>query len=326
MIALGLDVGGTSTRAVLVDESGACLAVGGAGGGNWITSTPDACVTAVRSAVGAALAAAGSSAAAVAGWTLAMAGLPDGEQAGLGRALLGLGLGPPVFASDVLAAFCSGTWRADGYALVVGTGAVAARIEGGREAAIADGRGWLLGDDGSGFWIGQRVVRAALADLDGRGPATALTELVWSRAAADHPTLVGIDRRTVAGALAEALYRERPVALARFAPDAFAAARADDEVARGILERAAAALARTLATVLAGQALPVVISGGVAGRNPRLAQAIVDRLPSGATGEVQLVADGAAGAAALALRNVGVPVDAEVFGRIVATKGVSGAP
>ena len=88
---------------------------------------------------------------------------------------------PLVHESDLLATYCSGTHRPDGYAVVAGTGAGAIRLERGRQVAVADGLGWLLGDEGSGFWIGHRVVRAALADLDGRGPATGLTPLVLAR-------------------------------------------------------------------------------------------------------------------------------------------------
>src|SRR5699024_362887 len=75
--------------------------------------------------------------------------------------------------SDLLAAYCSGAVELSGYALVAGTGAAAVRIEAGEIVAVADGMGWLLGDDGSGFQIGRDVARAVVADLDRRGPGTA---------------------------------------------------------------------------------------------------------------------------------------------------------
>ena len=65
---------------------------------------------------------------------------------------------------------------------------VAARVGDGRVDATCDGVGWLLGDRGSGFWIGHRVVRAAAAALDESGAPTTLVELVL--------TEVGIDAGT----------------------------------------------------------------------------------------------------------------------------------
>ena len=42
---------------------------------------------------------------------------------------------------------------------------------------MARGRlGYLLGDEGSGFWIAVQGIRAALADRDGSGPTTAIGE------------------------------------------------------------------------------------------------------------------------------------------------------
>src|SRR4029077_20994861 len=114
---------------------------------------------------------------------LAMAGAGRTSVAAeIRRRLAGLGLDAPRgVGADLLATYFSGTHRPDGYAVIAGTGAGAIRVEDGRQVAVADALGWLLGDEGSGFWIGQRVVRAALADLDGRGPSTALTQLLLAR-------------------------------------------------------------------------------------------------------------------------------------------------
>src|SRR5215217_1934342 len=52
----------------------------------------------------------------------------------------------------------------------------------GRDAAgrnaRAGGHGYLLGDEGSGYWIGREAVRAALRAADGTGPPTVLAALV----------------------------------------------------------------------------------------------------------------------------------------------------
>lgn len=42
------------------------------------------------------------------------------------------------------------------------------------------GWGWLLGDEGSGFWIGRQAVQAAIRATDGRGPPTQLVTTICS--------------------------------------------------------------------------------------------------------------------------------------------------
>jgi N-acetylglucosamine kinase-like BadF-type ATPase len=217
---------------------------------------------------------------------------------------------PPVFDSDLLATFFSGTHRTDGYAVVAGTGAGAIRVEDGRQVAVADALGWLLGDEGSGFWIGHRVVRAALADLDGRGPATALTPLVLSRLGIPSPSEPG--DRTPIIAMVRALYGAPPVRLADYAGLAFEVD--GDATVDHVLDEAAEGLARTL-TAVRSPAVPgpVVLGGGILGRGRRLA----DRLAaaSGAD-DVHVVSDGAVGVCVLTLRHAGTVVDADVFARL----------
>ncbi|MFI2706221.1 BadF/BadG/BcrA/BcrD ATPase family protein, partial [Nocardioides sp. CER28] len=180
---LAIDAGGTSTRALLVDAGGRCRGFGRGASGNPISSGAEVAAASMASSALAALAAAGAAPADVDLVLLAAAGAGSGAHRDeLGRRLAESGLpARPVFASDLLAMFCSGTHLLHGYGLVSGTGAAAIRVDDGRQEAVADGLGWLLGDDGSGFWIGQRVARAALADLDGRGPGTALTTAVRTR-------------------------------------------------------------------------------------------------------------------------------------------------
>ena len=178
--------------------------------------------------------------------------------------------------SDLLAMFCAGSSDLDGHALVAGTGSAAIRVRDGVVAATSDGTGWLLGDEGSGFWIGHHVVRAVVADLDDRGPATGLTPLVLAGfgIADGHES-----RRGSLSRLTEIVYDMRPVELARFAPVAFTVG--DDAVAVAIVEAASEALARTLGTVLDnGIDGPLVLGGSVLLHQASVA--VPSRPPSGA--------------------------------------------
>jgi glucosamine kinase len=90
-----------------------------------------------------------------------------------------LGLTCPVrVVSDVTVAFAAGTPEPDGTLALSGTGAVAARMRDRMPARFRDGYGWLLGDDGSGFWIGRQAVRATLAAVDGRAETGELARAV----------------------------------------------------------------------------------------------------------------------------------------------------
>jgi N-acetylglucosamine kinase-like BadF-type ATPase len=220
-----------------------------------------------------------------------------------------------------LATFCSATHREAGYAIVAGTGASAIRAEGGKAAATADGLGWLLGDVGSGFWIGHRVVHAAMADLDHRGPATALTEMLLRELdAADVGTTLDANGREARLTFAtEALYAIRPVELAQFAHLAFDAS--EDPIAASIVRGAASGLVETFEAVrrpdLAG---PRVLGGGILTHYPILVEHMTPAIArDGLAPEFRPVPDGVVGAAVLALRESDVTVDQTVFDTLIAT-------
>jgi glucosamine kinase len=302
---LAVDAGGTSTRAIVLTPDGDCRGFGRAGSGNPISSGPDHAARELVAAVREALEQASSRGSdGVAVFAMAGAGsrVPmDSIAVQLGR--VGV-LGELRLESDLLATFCSGAWELDGYAVVAGTGAAAIRVEGGRQVAVADGLGWLLGDAGSGFGIGRRIVRAVAADLDRRGPTTSLTALLLAElgiASEGEPT--GMGRPASLGLLVDAVYALRPIDLARFAPLVFMAG--EDEVAAAIRDDARAALRTSLAAVRTAEvAGPVVGGGGVLGA---LGLPGVDLHP---------VVDGAVGAAVLALRANGIVVDRPMFERM----------
>lgn len=316
---LGVDAGGTSTRAVLVSADGTCLGLGRAGSGNPVSSGTEHAAAQVLAASLQAVAAAGAHPAEVAGAVAAMAGARVvGGPAWLNEACRAGGL-PVTFRleADLHATFSSASPESAGYALVAGTGAIALRVREDEVDQVSDGIGWLLGDIGSGFWIGQQVARTALAALDGRGPDTALSRALLEHLGLD-PDPVGLIEgrsRSVQDAV-DVLYGSRPVDLAHLAPLAFAVG--TDEVAAQIVAEAAAALATTVAAVRQpGLRGPMVFGGSVLTRQPEFAEQV--RRLAGEFDDPVFTHDGLVGAASLALRRHGVAVDRQIFGRLTTT-------
>lgn len=148
--------------------------------------------------------------------------------------------------SDALVAAWGALGGGGGVVVVAGTGSIALAGDGPPYPARAGGYGYLLGDEGGGFWLGREALMAALRAGDGRGPPTQLTELIRES--------VGLTnvRDTAVWLYAQ----EQPVAaLAGLAPLVARAAEQRDAVALGILAQAGLLLA-DLAAAAAHQAWP----------------------------------------------------------------------
>lgn len=318
-LMMGVDAGGTSTRAVLTTAEGECVGYGAGGRGNPLSAGADAAAQGVLDAVAQALMSSGCALADVHVISTAMAGQStvDGEGGWLLDLLMAEGFtGRLVFESDLLAMYSSGAVEPFGYAVVAGTGASAVRISGGSVDASVDGLGWLLGDRGSGFWIGRRVVRAAARDLDRVGPETALTRGVLDQLGVTADDAQGAGRPRALERVVESVYAMRPVELAAFAPLAFTGG---DPVAESILRRAGEHLADSLAAVLRGPG-PLVIGGSVLARDGAVRDAFLQGLGDAAADlELRPVADGAVGAGMLALRAGGTEVSHETLDRLSET-------
>lgn len=166
--------------------------------------------------------------------------------------------------------------------VISGGGSVAyGRNAAGQESRVG-GWGHLLGDEGSGYWIGLEAARAALRSSAGVIPLTTLERAVWaSLEVADSGELT---QRVYSGAVTD-----RDLAL--LVPVVEREAAGGDEAARGILDRAAGHLfALVRAAVARLGPLPVYPSGGafrVEGLRERF-----ERLASGAGLEVRLAREG----------------------------------
>ncbi|MFC4017606.1 N-acetylglucosamine kinase [Micromonospora sp. GCM10011542] len=307
-VVVGLDVGGTSTRAAAVTLAGQRLGSGRAGGGNPTSHGAERAATELRTALREALA--GVDPARVAAGTIGLAGAarlladPDGRAA-FDRAWRDAGLRCPYAVhGDALVAYASGTPAPDGTVLIAGTGAIAAQVHDLRLDRVADGHGWLLGDAGSGFWLGREAVRRLLADLDSARPPGALTTAVLAE-------LMGSARiapraRDTVDATIQAVTRRPPVELARLAPLVVTAALDGEPVATTLIAEAAAHLAESVDRIRpAGARTPVVLGGGLLTGDTPLAAAVRTevgrRWPDA---PLRSAGDGAAAAAWLAAREL----------------------
>lgn len=315
---LTVDAGGTSTRVVVHDEAGSCHGYAVGRGGNPTASGVEAVAATMRSTAAAALRGAGAQPAQVEHALAAMAGSAVG-MAGVDSGLRELGVAVPLrLGSDLEAMFFTGTPALDGVALVSGTGAAAIVVQNGATTARSDGRGWLLGDVGSGYWIARRIVRAVTADLDQRGPRTALTEALLPAAGVvgDRNT----DKDLLLDQLVSIIYAIPTPGIARFAPLVFDLAETD-RVAWQIVDQAADGLADTVLSLWsADPGAPLVIGGSVLFHQSGLRSKIIGVLRDNDwTGPVNLVPDGTVGAICMNLRTAGITVDEAIHARITQT-------
>ncbi|MFD0204790.1 MULTISPECIES: N-acetylglucosamine kinase [Saccharothrix] len=293
---VGLDAGGTSTRALVLDLDGARLGAGVAGGANPNSHPPELAAAHVRQALTAALD--GLDPVKVESGVLGMAGssklLSDPAVAALFEAAwAGAGLRCPLrVITDCEAAFATGTASPDGTVLVAGTGSIAARVEHHELVSTAGGYGWLLGDEGSAFWLGREAVRATLGALEQDDP-DALTTAVLARAG-----IPDLPRREQWRRLITVTNAARPIALATYAP--LVTAHATAPSADRIITAAVRALADLAEAARPADArTPIVLMGSLIHTHP-LGTRLKLELATRTSAPITVATEGAAGAAWLA--------------------------
>lgn len=248
---MGIDGGGSTCRARLCDARGAVLAEALGGSANVYLDFAGA-LARIRVCVAEALAAAGlpPEAARRVGLGLGLAGVSSPAVAAEVAAALP-GFGSVRVANDGVIACLGAHGGHDGGLVIAGTGSAGVALVGGREVNIG-GRGFLLGDDGSGARIGHEAWRRALKAHDGLAPHTPYTRALMARFADDPAAVIrwGLTARS-ADYGAEA-------------PACFAAAAAGDAVALAIVREAAEALAELVAALGRHGAGRIAMVGGAA--------------------------------------------------------------
>jgi N-acetylglucosamine kinase-like BadF-type ATPase len=188
--------------------------------------------------------------------------------------------------SDAAIALSGGLAGRAGVAVLAGTGSIAFATRADGSEVRSGGLGYLVGDEGGGYWLGREAIAASLRSLDGRGPRTLLGDrLRRTLGLASVSDLVGW------------LYQgsDQVPRVARLAPQVARAAAEGDAVAREVVERAAGFLVE-LAVSAAQRAWPEALTdplpeplfvarcGGVWSMGPLLVEpfdrALVARLPT----------------------------------------------
>jgi len=198
--------------------------------------------------------------------------------------------------NDAVIALVAGAPDGVGVVVIAGTGSIAYGVDPAGRTARSGGWGYLLGDEGSAFWLGHAAVRQGIRAIDGRGPATTLFERISRRLDLEKPT-----------GLVKWFYdqdhsRDRVATLASIVEEA---ASAGDEAADSLLDEAAAHLARAARACTKqlsfSEPYPLVLAGGAFKACPSLFRRLEASLGLPQAKVVRLEGEPARGAVTLAL-------------------------
>lgn len=274
---LGIDGGGTKTVCVLVGRCGQVLGRGESGPSNYQVVGIKAAGNSIKNAILQAVISPsqfpkGTGKLDIEGICLGLAGVGRVEDLQRGEELVkelqecvelkevcSLKIKRAVICNDCAIALVGGVGEPLGIAVIAGTGAIAYGQNRRGETKRASGWGYILGDEGSGYDIAVRGLRAMVRSHDGRLGKTILTELILQ-----HLGLKSIED------LVEVVYRRGwgVKEIAALAPIVDTAAANGDAVANMIINQAVEELVLSTQTVIAAlfepdESFEVVTIGGV---------------------------------------------------------------
>jgi N-acetylglucosamine kinase-like BadF-type ATPase len=273
MHVLGIDAGGTKTLCLLADETGRIIAEGLGPGANFHTSGDVELEHALRQVIHAAIGGRGIAPAAV---CVGIAGVDRENEARIVRTMIQrrVPASRVVVVSDALIALEAGAGESPGIVVISGTGSIAYGRNAMLEAARSGGWGHIIGDEGSGYWIGRQALSAVVRAVDGRGPVTRLKDDVLAH--------FGIEDISGLPRIVYDLDLPR-MSVAALGPVVLHASGLGDPVATDILERAAEELTLAARSVAArldmeDETFVFVLAGGVFRVVPSLVDALRRRL------------------------------------------------
>ncbi len=171
---LGIDGGATKTLAAVLDLESGALHVAHGGPSNEDAVGAAAAVRALLGAADEAIASAAITAGELGAAVLAVAGTDTDS---IVEHLRGERDDGWIVVNDVVAAWATATAAGPGVAAISGTGSNVFGVGPDGRCWRAGGWGHLLGDEGSGYWLGLESIKAVLRDREASGPATALSDI-----------------------------------------------------------------------------------------------------------------------------------------------------
>lgn len=159
-----------------------------------------------------------------------------------------------------------------GLLILSGTGSNVYAVNRQGQSAQVGGWGYLLGDEGSGYWMGVEALRALTHHVDGRGHGTRLTDRILARLNLDHA-------KDLIAWIYEANRHREIAALAELVLEL--AAEVGDSLALAIIEHAAQELKQQADAALHRvhtASLPVAFTGGLLERPNLLSQRLCELL------------------------------------------------
>src|SRR5215216_2777675 len=241
-LVLGVDGGGSKTRAVVADGGGEVLGEGLAGPSNPLRVGVSEAAGAIRDAADRACAEAGVRRVEIVAAEVGLAGVKRADiRERMRAALAELGVKRVVVVTDADIALYGATEGKPGLVIIAGTGSVCCGVNARGRRACAGGWGPVAGDEGSGSWIARRALQAVARATDGRGRKTALVE-----AACDYFNVASAEDLSTS-VYAPSMTNSR---IAGFGKRVVSTARRRDVVAREIIEEAGRELASAAAAVI----------------------------------------------------------------------------
>ena len=257
MYIIGIDGGGTETVGILTTETGRCLAQVQSGPSNYHVVGEAKTQAVLKSVVEELCERSGIPLASSIHFCLGMAGLGRIEDKKvIGRICDELGISKNrILTHDAHIALVGGTEKQHGVIVISGTGAIAYGINADGKEARASGWGYLFGDEGSGYDIAIKGLRAIARAADSRGRPTELTNRVLNALELNQP-----------GDLIRWAHAASRDAIAQLAKVVFDTARTADVAAEQIVDAAAAELVCAASSVIEQLAFvasfDIVLSGG----------------------------------------------------------------